>query len=343
MHHTVIGIDIAKLVFQLYWIESDTGEVKNLKLKRDKFLAYFVNLSPCLIGMEACGGAHHWARELIKQGHTVKLVPGRLVKSFVMGNKNDAADARAIWTVTQQPDTKEIAVKTVTQQAIITLHRMRENLKKMRTMQVNELRGFLTEFGEVMPQGQAGLSKGIAEAIERAAQKLPGVVIEALRDQWKRIGELGERMADLERKLQSWLKTNVDASRLMAIPGVGVLTATAAVANMGDAQRFKSGRQFSASLGLVPAQTGTGGKVRLLGISKRGDVYLRTLLIHGARSALIHSKNPPRWIQELKQRRPMNVVVVALANKMARMIWAMMAHGRAYDEHWVSQELRTAM
>lgn len=342
MNNTVIGIDIAKLVFQLYWVENKTGEVKNLKLKRDRFLAHFVNLSPCLIGMEACGGAHHWARELTKLGHTVKLVSGRLVKSFVMGNKNDAADARAIWTVTQQPDTREIAMKTVTQQAIITLHRMRENLKKMRTMQVNELRGFLTEFGEVMPQGQAGLNKGIADAIDRAAQTLPGVVAEALRDQWKRIGDLAEKMADIERKLQSWLKTNPDASRLMAIPGVGILTATAAVANMGDAHRFKSGRQFSASLGLVPAQTGTGGKVRLLGISKRGDTYLRTLLIHGARSAFIHSKNLPLWIQELKQRRPMNVVVVALANKMARMIWAILAHDRMYDAQWGSENIKAA-
>lgn len=340
MNTNVIGIDIAKHVFQLYLVDPETGEVKNIKLKRDKFLAYFINLSPCLIGMEACGGAHHWARELIKLGHSVKLVSGRLVKSFVMGNKNDAADARAIWTVTQQPDVKEIGIKTVTQQGIIALHRMRENLKKIRTMQINALRGFLTEYGEVMPQGQAGLNKGVSEAIDRAAQKLPGVVVEALRDQWNRIGEVTQHMADIERKLQSWLKTDPDATRLIAIPGVGLLTATAAVANMGNPSRFKSGRQFSASLGLIPAQTGTGGKVRLLGISKRGDTYLRTLLIHGARSVLIHSKNPPLWLQELKQRRPMNVVVVALANKMARMIWAMMAHGRTYDEKWVSNALQ---
>lgn len=342
MNHNVIGIDIAKLVFQLYWVDRETGEIKNIKLNRDKFLSYFINLSPCLIGMEACGGAHHWARELTKLGHTVKLVSGRLVKSFVMGNKNDAADARAIWTVTQQPDVKGIGIKTVTQQAIIALHRMRESLKKIRTMQINALRGFLTEYGEVLPQGQAGLNKGIGEAIDAAAKQIPGVVVEALRDQWQRIGELTEQMADIERKLQSWLKTDQDASRLLAIPGVELLTATAAVANIGDPHRFKSGRQFSASLGIVCRQTGTGGKVRLLGISKRGDTYLRTLLIHGARSVLIHSKNPPLWLQELKQRRPMNVVVVALANKMARMIWAMMAHGRTYDAKWVSHVLKAA-
>lgn len=343
MNYNVIGIDIAKLVFQLYWIEMSTGEIKNLKLKREKFLAYFVNLAPCIIGMEACGGAHHWARELTKLGHTVKLISGKRVKSFVMGNKNDAADACAIWTAMQQPNTKEIAIKTVEQQAILTLHRQRECLKKIRTMQINALRGFLTEFGEVMPQSQAGLNKGIAAAIDRVSLILPGVVIESLRDQWQRIGQLAEQMLNIERQLQSWLKTSPEASRLMAIPGVGLLSATAAVANMGNAKRFQSGRQFAASLGIVPAQTGTGGKVRLLGISKRGDTYLRTLLIHGARSVLIHSKNPPKWLQELKQRRPMNVVVVALANKMARMIWAILAHGRIYDAHWVSQVMTTAV
>lgn len=342
MNSTVIGIDIAKLVFQLYWIDMSTGEIKNLKLKRDKFLAHFLNLSPCVIGMEACGGAHHWARELTKLGHSVKLISGKRVKSFVIGNKNDAVDACAIWTAVQQPNTKQIAVKTVEQQAILSLHRQRENLKKMRTMQINALRGFLTEFGEVMPQGQAGLKQGIPAALARLSQALPGVVVESFRDQWQRIHTLTEQMEILEHQLQSWLKTNQEATRLMAIPGVGVLTATAIVANMGNAHRFKSGRQFAASLGIVPAQTGTGGKVRLLGISKRGDSYLRTLLIHGARSVLVHSKTPPKWLEELKQRRPSNVVVVAMANKMARMIWAILAHGRTYDAQWLSQAAAAA-
>lgn len=336
MNSTVIGIDIAKRVFQLYWVDIETGEIVSLQLKREKFLAHFVNRQPCLIGMEACGDAQHWARELSKLGHEVKLLAGKFVKSFIMGNKSDAADAKAIWIAIQQPGVKPIAIKTEQQQAILALHRMRQGLIKMRTMQVNALRGLLTEYGEVMPQGKAGLRKGIAAALERTAERLPGIVIEALREQWQRITELDTQMVEIERKLQSWLKSNLAAKAIANIPGVGLLTATAAVATMGDAKAFRSGREFAAWVGLVPKQTGTGGKTRLLGISKRGDTYLRTLLIHGARSVLMHAKQPGAWVDELGKRRPSNVVVVALANKMARTIWAMLAHERAYQGDWVS-------
>lgn len=336
MKHTVVGIDIAKRVFQLHWVDIETGEIVSLKLSREKFLEHFANRQPCLIGMEACGGAQHWARELNKLGHMVKLLAGKLVKSFVMGNKNDAADARAIWTAVQQPGNKPIAIKTEEQQAILALHRMRQGLVKVRTMQINALRGLLTEYGEVMPQGKAALRKGIAPALERVMQRLPAIVIEALRDQWGRITELDRQIAEIEFKLKSWLKVDKAAKAIADIPGVGVLTATAAVATMGDVKAFKSGREFAAWVGLVPKQTGTGGKTRLLGISKRGDTYLRTLLIHGARSVLTNAKQPGAWVEELGKRRPSNVVVVALANKMARMIWAMLAHDRAYQGDWVS-------
>ena len=336
MKHTVVGIDIAKRVFQLHWVDIKTGEIVSLQLKREKFLEHFANRQPCLIGMEACGGAQHWAREFIKLGHQVKLLSGKLVKSFVMGNKGDAADAKAIWTAVQQPGIKPIAIKSEQQQAILALHRMRQGLVKIRTMQVNALRGLLTEYGEVMPQGKMGLRNGIAVALARVERRLPGMVIEALHEQWQRVTELDTQIAGIERKLNNWLKVDKAARAIADIPGVGLLTATAAVATMGDAKAFKSGREFAAWIGLVPKQTGTGGKTKLLGISKRGDTYLRTLLIHGARSVLAHAKQPGEWVGELGKRRPSNVVVVALANKMARTIWAILAHERTYQGDWLS-------
>lgn len=273
MKFTPVGIDIAKSVFQVHYVDEETGEVINRALRRGVFLEHFANRAPCLIGMEACSGAQHWARELTQLGHQVRLLPARLVKAFNIGNKNDAADARAIWLAVQQPG-KAVAVKTEAQQAVLALHRMRQQLVKFRTMQSNGLRGLLREDA----------------AVQAIAQ----------------------------------------------IPGVGLLTATAAVAGMGDPQAFRSGREFAAWAGLVPRQTGSGGKVQLHGISKRGDTYLRTLLIHGARSVLQHAKEPGPWVEQLGQRRPPNVVVVALANKMARTIWAVLAHGRAYQTGHVS-------
>jgi transposase len=336
MKHTVVGIDIAKRVFQLHWIEMETGEIVSKQVTREKFLEHFANRKPCLIGMEACGGSQHWARELIKLGHQVKLLGGKLVKSFVMGNKGDAADAKAIWVAVQQPGIRPIAIKTEQQQAILALHRMRQGLVKVRVMQTNALRGLLTEYGEVMPQGRVGIRKGIAQALARIELRLPKMVIETLHEQWVRIGEIDTQIAEIERKLQVWLRQDKAAKAISEIPGVGVLTATAAVACMGDPKAFRSGREFASWVGLVPGQTGTGGKTRLLGISKRGDTYLRTLLIHGARSVLMHAKQPGAWVEELGKRKHSNVVVVALANKMARTIWALLAHERAYQGDWVS-------
>lgn len=333
----IIGVDIAKRVFQLHWIESETGEIVSLQLKREQFLEYFANLAPCLIGMEACGGSQHWARQLQTMGHQVRLLPGKQVKPFVGGNKSDVHDARAIWTAVQQPGIKPVAVKSEEQQAILALHRMRSQLVKFRTAQINGLRGLLTEYGEVMPRGKVGIKKDIAEALQRLSDRLPSMVIDTLREQWERISTLDKQVTDIERRLALWLKQDTASTRIIEIPGVGLLTATAAVATMGDAKAFKSGREFAAWLGLVPRQSGTGGRIRLLGISKRGDTYMRTLLIHGARSALMHAKAPDPWVTELRQRRPLNVSVVALANKMARMIWALLAHERAYQKGYVSQ------
>jgi transposase len=240
MKLTAVGIDIAKNIFQLHHMDEKTREIVSKPIKRAKFLAYFANRAPCLIGMEACGGAHHWARQLMARGHQVRLMSARFVKAFNVRNKNDAADARALWLAVQQPG-KGAAVNEM-QQTMLSLHRMRAQLVKFRIMQSNDLRGLLAEYGEV------------------------------------------------------------------------------------------TGRGFAAWVGLVPKQTGTGGKAHL----QRGDTYLRTLLIHGASSVLTHAKEPVAWVERMKKRRPLNVVIVALANRMARMLWAVLAHGRAYQKEYVS-------
>ena len=331
---TVVGVDIAKRVFQLHWVETETGELIGLRLTRAKFLEHFANRATCLVGMEACGGAQHWARRLLALGHEVRLLPAKMVRPFVTGNKDDAHDARAIWTAVQQPGVKTVAVKSEEQQGILALHRMRQQLVKFRTAQINCLRGLLAEHGEVMPHGRAGMRRDIASALERVSQRLPGLVVDTLREQWVRVTDLDGEIDRIERRLTAWHRQTLASRRIAAIPGVGVLSATAAVATMGDPTAFRSGREFAAWLGLVPRHTGTGGRVRMLGISKRGDTYLRTLLIHGARSALVHGKLPSAWQLGLVRRRPSNVVVVALANKTARTIWALLAHDRAYEPNF---------
>jgi transposase len=335
MSYTPVGVDIAKNVFQVHYVNTETGEIVNKPIKRAAFLEYFANREPCLIGMEACGGAQHWARMLTTMGHQVKLIPAEFAKAFNIRNKNDAADARAIWLAVQQPG-KAVAVKTETQQAVLALHRMRQQLVKFRTMQINSLRGLLTEYGEVMAKSRAALDKAIPAVLARVADRLPAVLIDTLREQWNGLTKLDGQIAEIERRLRQWMQQNKAVKAVAAIPGVGVLTATAAVATIGDAKSFRSGREFAAWIGLVPKQVGSGGKVTLLGISKRGDTYLRTLLIHGARSVVAHAKEPGPWIEQISKRRPPNVVIVALANKMARTIWAILAHDRSYQKGHVS-------
>lgn len=309
MNYTTVGVDIAKSVFQLHWVDAETGEVVSKQVKRAVFLEQFANRAPCLIGMEACGGAQHWARRLMEMGHQVKLMPGKYVKAFVNGNKNDVGDARAIWLAVRQSG-KAVAVKTEAQQAVLALHRMRQQLVKFRTMQVNCLRGLLTEYGEVMNRSRAALDKAMPVVLEKLAKRLPAALIDTLHEQWDRLDRLDKEIGEIERRLQAWMKQDKACKAIAEIPGVGLLTATAAVATMGDAKTFKSGREFAAWLGLVPGQVGTGGKVKLLGISKRGDTYLRTLLIYGARSVLNHTKEPGAWVEQMQKRRPQNVVIV---------------------------------
>ncbi|OTP79783.1 IS110 family transposase [Caballeronia sordidicola] len=338
MNCTAVGVDIAKHVFQVHYIDQETGEMVNKPIKRAQFLEHFANRARCLIGMEACGGAHHWARQLVKMGHEVRLIPAEFAKAFNIRNKNDAADARTIWLAVQQPG-KPVAVKTETQQAMLALHRMRQQLIKFRTMQINNLRGLLTEYGEVMGMGRGVLDKAIPGVLARVAERLPAVVIDTLREQWNGLSKLDEQVAQIERRMREWKKEDKAVKAISEIPGVGLLTATAAVAMMGDPKAFRSGREFAAWAGLVPKQTGSGGKINLHGISKHGDAYLRTLLIHGARAVLRHAKEAGTWVDLMIKRRPKNVVIVALANKMARMIWAVLAHDRPYQKNYVSTKL----
>ena len=332
----VVGLDIAKSVFQLHTVDMGSGEVINIQLKRAKVLEYFANRQPSLIAIEACGGAHHWARELGALGHTVRLLPAKIVRPFVSGNKTDATDARAIWIAVQQPSAKFVGIKSQAQQATLTLHRQRELLMKMRTMQTNALRGLLYEFGATFAKGKKALFADVQAALDALSDQLPQMVTDSLREQVERIKALSRDMQAIEKRLNEQLKADKAMQRIAQIPGVGLLTATAAIATMGQASAFKSGREFCAWLGLVPKQTGTGGKVRLQAISKRGDAYLRTLLIHGARSVLSHAKQPGPWLEQLLARRPNNVVIVAQAAKTARTIWAVTAKEQDYQRGYQS-------
>ena len=332
----VVGLDIAKQVFQMHTVEMNTGEIVNVQLKRAKVLERFANKPACLIAIEACGGAHHWARELRSLGHSVRLLHAKIVRPFVSGNKTDATDARAIWLAVQQPGVKFVGIKTTDQQATLTLHRQREALMKMRIMQTNALRGLLYEFGATFAKGKNALLKDIETTLDGLADTLPQMVADSLREQVLRIKAIEVDMQAIEKRLQLQLAQDRQMQRIAQIPGVGLLTATAAIATMGEARAFKSGREFCAWLGLVPKQTGTGGKVKLQGISKRGDAYLRTLLIHGARSVLSHTKQPGPWLEQIKSRRSTNVVCVAQAAKMARTIWAVTVKEQDYSPSYVS-------
>jgi len=335
MKYTPVGVDIAKHLIQIHFIDEHSGEVVDRQLRSKDFLMFFSNREPCLVGMEACGGSQHWARELEKLGHKVRLMQGRFVKAFVMGNKNDVMDARAIWMAVQQPG-KTIAVKTEEQQSVLVLHRSRRQLVKFRTAQINALHGTLLEFGETIHKGRTAMDRELPAALDRLKTTLPPYLIAVLEDQYRRLSELDKLIDGLEKQLHSVAKQNEACRRLMEIPGVGPLIATAAVATMGEASAFKSGREFAAYIGLVPKQTGSGGKVRLLGISKRGDTYLRTLFIHGARAASMCTKEPGPWITELRKRRPTAVAIVAMANKLARTVWAITAHDRRYEKNHTS-------
>jgi transposase len=327
----VVGMDIAKSVFQLYTVDMKTGELRDKRLKRDKVLEYFRLMAPAMVAMEACGGAHHWARQLQKLGHHVRLVHAQAVRPFVQGNKTDVTDARAIWLAVQQSGMRFVAVKTEAQQAALTLHRQRQQLIKMITMQLNGLRGLLYEFGVTLPLGRKAMLAQVVGAIDSVAPVLPKMTVDSLLQQVQRIDQLRQAVDEVEVSLKQLIRQDQQMQRALSIPGVGILSATAAVATMGDPHHFKSGREFCAWLGLVPRQEGTGGKVKLLGISKRGDKYVRTLLVHGARAVLLRKGQSSDWQAELQKRRHKNVAIVAQAAKIARTIWAVLAKEQDYQ------------
>jgi transposase len=336
MNVTTYGLDVAKRVFQMYWVDATTGEIVNRRFGREDLIMFLAQRPVGQVALEACGSGHWWARKIKALGHKVVLLHAKFIRPFVQTNKTDAADARAIWTAAQQPGMRTVAAKTEDQQAMLSLHRMRAQLVKIRTMQVNQLRGLLYEFGITF---RAGRLAGLMEIRRRMAEMeemLPGRVLQGLQDQLRRIDALEQEVDGLEKQIGTWQKQEAACRAITEIPGIGRLTATALVAMVGDARTFKSGREFASYLGLVPRQSGTGGKVKLGSISKRGDPYLRTLLIHGARSVMNRSKVPTDWQNQIQARRPANVAVVALANKMARTAWAILAHDRAYQQNYVS-------
>jgi transposase len=344
MNVTTYGLDLAKRVFQVHWVEPETGELKRKALARAEVSAFFARRAPGVVAMESCGSAHYWGRVLSGLGHQVRLIAAQFVRPFVKTNKTDAADAEAIWEAAQRPGMRFVALKSEEQQAVLSLHRMRAQLVKIRAMQAYQVRSLLYEFGVVAPKGFAALkAKAGAVLTEPTGCPVPELARVELLSQLEGLASLTTRIEALEHRIGGWQRREAECERLGAVPGVGRLTATAVVATVADARSFRSGREFAAFLGLVPRQSGTGGRVKMLGISKRGDPYLRTLLIHGARSVLLSQSRAGRvmdpWLRGVLSRRPKNVAIVALANKMARTIWALMAHGRTFDRNWS----RTAM
>lgn len=337
MNATTYGLDIAKAVFQMYWVDGQSGEICNRKFRREQLIQFLATRAPGRVAMEACGGAHWWARKIESLGHQVVLLHAKYVRPFVKTNKTDAADAQAIWTASQQAGMRTVAIKSVDQQAILSLHRIRSGLVATRTRETNQIRGLLAEYGLSFRYGRKALMNELKARMAEIEEVVPELVWRALLRQLEQLQQVELGINEAERENLLWLKSSPQAKKLDAIAGVGPLTATATVAVMGSPKAFRSGRAFAASLGLVPRQSGTGGKVKLGGISKRGDPYLRQLLIHGARMIVTHSRQRPQWVEELLKRRPVNVVVVALANKMARTAWALLAHNRSYDREFVSE------
>jgi transposase len=322
---SIIGLDIAKQVFQVHGVDSAGAVVVRRALRRAQLLKWFAQLPACLIGMEACATAHYWARELSKLGHRVKLIPPAYAKAYVRRNKNDPADAAAICEAVSRPAMRFVAIKTEAQQAAAGLHKVRQMLVKQRTMLTNQLRGLMAEFGIVVGAGPQHVGKLAAILAEPADERIPALLRASLAAIAGSLRDLAQRIAVLDRQILDWGRANQTCRHLLTIPGYGPILASALAAITVDPGAFRSGRGFAASLGLVPRQEGTGGKVRLGPISKRGNGYLRRLLVNGAMSVLggKRAKQDP-WLVRLLASKPRKLVAVALANKMARIGWAIM-------------------
>lgn len=334
MNHNVIGLDIAKNIFHLYSVNADNKAIKQ-KLKRAELLSFFANYQPSLIGIEACGGAHYWARELTKLGHQVVLLNAKYVKSFVVGNKTDFNDAQAIFDAVSRPNKRTVTAKTVEQQDMQLLHNLRQELIEMRTALVNQIRGSLHERGIVIAQGIRHLRTELPLILEDAENGLTLLARELLAEQKERLNKLDEDIKAFDTRISRLCSQNERSKRFLEVPGVGPLTATIAAADIAEGKNYQSSRDYAASLGLVPRQHSSGGKEVYLGISKRGNRYIRTMLIHGARAVLKNIKDKTDklslWLKSLIERRGFNKAAVALANKNARILWAMAVKNKEYQ------------
>lgn len=335
MQLSTLGIDLAKSVFQLHGVNHAGKTVLKKRLSRAQFLPFLANLSPCLIGMEACSSSHYFARILTDYGHQVKLMPAQYVKPYVKTHKTDAADAEAICEAVTRPNMRFVAIKTAEQQSILMLHTEREGLVKDRTAHANSLRGMLAEFGFVMKQGISALREAAVSIAEDEDNGLPTALRRTIYRQLELLEQIKEKILEIERALTTWHASQADCQRVSQIPGVGLLTSTYIVAAVGDGRQFHSGKQLAAWIGLTPREHSSGGKPCLGGISKRGNVYLRKLLVHGARSVALIAKRedsagPTSWLNHLLMRKTYNVAVVAQANKNARILWAVLRYKTDY-------------
>jgi transposase len=334
MQVTTIGLDLAKNVFQVHGVDAEGEVFVAKKIRRQGLLPFFSKLAPCLVGIEACGSAHYWARELRAFGHDVRLMPPSYVKAYVKRGKNDAADAAAICEAVTRPNMRFVPIKNPEQQSVLMLHRSRDLLIRQRTMLVNALRGHLAELGVVAAQGRRKITALIDVVCDEGDLRLPPMARQALTVLVAQMRDLQIRIKALERALLAWHRSNEASRRLETIPGIGFITATALAATVTDPAHFKSGRQFAAWLGLTPRQNSSGDKERLGRISKMGDRYLRRLLVVGATALIRFARNRSTpltaWADALLAHRPARLVSVALANKMARIAWALLLRGESY-------------
>ena len=329
-----IGLDIAKSVFQVHGVDASGHALVRRRLSRSDLLSFFAKQPRCLVGMEACSSAHHWARELMRLGHDVRLIPPQYVKPYVKRNKTDAHDAEAICEALGRPNMRFVPIKTVEQQSILSLHRVRALLVRQRTSAVNATRGLLSEFGVVAAKGIRRVEELRQRMSRMEPALLPYEAREAINVLFDHLDGLQERIEKVEARILAWHKVSEASRRLASAPGVGPLTATAIVAAVGDGRQFKSARHFAAWLGLTPRIQASGGKEHIGRISKGGDRYLRTMLIHGARAvvgtAFRKDVRPRPWLTELLRRRPVNVAATAVAHKTARSLWAMLTRAELY-------------
>jgi len=325
----------------VHGVDEHGKSVLRKQFRRAQVAIFFSNMPACVIGMEACASAHYWGRTLQSFGHTVRLMAPQFVKPYVKTNKNDVADAEAICEAVSRPNMRFVPIKSVEQQAILSVHRVRQGFVKARTAQANQIRGLLGEFGLVIPQGIYNVAKRVAEILEDASNGLPVPFRHLIDRLTEHLKELDRQVKEFEQEIVAWHRSSELSCKLEKIPGIGPLAASALVASIADARSFKNGRQVSAWLGLVPRQNSSGGKPTLLGMSKRGDAYLRTLLVHGARSAILAAKNKvdntQGWLTDLLKRRHPNIAAVALANKNVRTVWALLAHGREFRADYSPQ------